>query len=172
MSKLSLYDLSNEFKALEEILIMDGGEITEISEELEKTLFEMIEKKTDAYIQFNQKLDDEMELAAKHIKRLQEFKKVRENAQERLKQYAIMCLERMGQQKISGDFGTISLRKPSQVLNILDEQKIPDEFASYVRIVDKTKVKDAIKKGQEVEGASLSDGKKSVMFKTKGMKDE
>ena len=80
------------------------------------------------------------------------------------------CLVRMGKDKIVGEMGQISTRKPAKVIHIEDENLIPEDFASYTRVIDRSKVKDALKNGEEISGASLIDGKKSIQFKMKGVK--
>ena len=70
--------------------------------------------------------------------------------------------------KITGDFGSISIRKPSQVLLIENESRIPEEFCHYEKKINNAAVKEALKEGQ-VEGARLVDGKRSVMIKLKGV---
>lgn len=166
----TLYDIAIEFKALEDMLLHDDGEVTQSHEELEKMAHNLLVAKTDNYVSFVQKLEDEIELASTHIKRIQAYKKSRENAIERLKAYALNCMNIMKTDKIIGQMGQISTRKPIKALFIEDKSKIPEDFCSYERIVDESKVKDALKQGDVIEGASLIDGKRAVIFKLKGVK--
>tara|TARA_R110000868_G_scaffold87034_2_gene243637 strand:+ start:1739 stop:2242 length:504 start_codon:yes stop_codon:yes gene_type:complete len=164
----SLFNIAKEFQALEELLHLDGGEITEAHEELEKYVSDLLVSKTDSYVEFVQKLEAEIEMAADRLRKIQSFKKARENAIERLKNYAHDCLQKMDKQKITGDFGSISIRKPTPVLLIEDEMKIPEEFCHYERKIDNAKLKAALK-DESIDGARLIDGKKSVMIKLKGV---
>jgi hypothetical protein len=169
-NKLSLYGIAKEFEALEEMIYQDNGEVTEDHEELANYVNNLLTQKTDNFVSFVQKLEDEAEIAANHIKRIQAYKKARENAVERLKTYAHDCLEKLNTAKIEGTMGSIAIRKPATVVLIENEDDIPEDFASYSRSIDKTKVKDALKSGAEIPGARLADGKKSIQFKMKGVK--
>lgn len=165
---MNLFNITKEFQALEELLHLDGGEITETHEELEKYVADLLITKCDGYVEFVHKLEAEIEMAADRLRKIQAFKKARENAIERLKNYAHNCLEAMGKQKVSGEMGSISIRKPTPVLLIEDELKIPEEFCHYERKIDNAKLKAALK-DESIEGARLIDGKKSVMIKLKGV---
>lgn len=164
----SLFNITKEFEALESMLNIDGGEITEAHEELEQYVSKLLVEKTDNYVEFVHKLEAEIEMAADRVRKIQAFKKARENAIERLKNYAHDCLQKMDKTKVTGELGSISIRKPSKVLLIEDELKIPEEFAHYERKIDSARLKDALK-SEEIEGARLVDGKKSVMIKLKGV---
>lgn len=165
---MNLFNITKEFQALEELLALDGGEITETHEELEKYISHLLTEKTDNYVEFVQKLEAEIDMAADRLRKIQAFKKARENAIERLKNYAHDCLENLGKTKITGDFGSISIRKPSQVLLIENDREVPEEFCHYERKIDTVKLKAALKH-EAIEGARLIEGKKSVMIKLKGV---
>ena len=160
---LSLYELANEFSQLENMVYEDAPD-------LEAYLNELLVKKTDGYCQFVEKLEGEILLASERIKKLQDFKRSRENAIERLKDYAYQAMKHMGKDKITGDMGSISIRKPSEKLLITDENKIPKEFVSYTRVIDNAGLKKAIQCGDEIEGARVVEGNRSITIKLKGVK--
>jgi len=166
---ISLYDISAEVLALDELLEENGGEICEASEELQLHIAGLLEAKTDSFVGFCNKLDDEIELANKHIKRLQDYKKVRENNIERLKNYALLCLEKIGQKSFKGQMCEIKKTTPGIKLKITDVNKIPVQFTSVETVVniDNKAVKDALKGGEIVDGACLETGRQSVSFKMK-----
>jgi hypothetical protein len=167
---MNLYQITTEFNALEEMLLLDGGEISPDYELLEKEIENLLISKTDNFVSFVQKLEDEIELSQKHIKRIQEFKKVRETAIETLRKYATSCMDKIGKPKIGGTFGEISICKPVQVLLIESEDKVPVQFTRVKVEVDKTKIKEALKNGEQIEGCSLVDGKRLASFKMKSIK--
>jgi len=101
---------------------------------------------------------------------MQDFKRARENAIERLKDYAYKAMQHMGKDKITGEMGSISIRKPSQVVQIDDESKIPNEFVFFAKSIEKAKLKEALKHGEIIEGARLVDGSRSITIKLKGVK--
>jgi len=160
---LSLYELANEFAQLENL-------VYENAPDLEAHLNELLIKKTDGYCQFVEKLEGEILLASERIKKLQDFKRSRENAIERLKDYAYQAMQHMGKDKITGDMGSISIRKPSQIVQIDDENKIPNEFVFFTKSIEKAKLKEALKHGEIIEGARLVDGNRSIAIKLKGVK--
>jgi hypothetical protein len=165
---MNLFNITKEFQALEEMMAIDGGEITTAHEALEKYVSDLLVSKTDNYVEFVQKLEAEIDMAANRIKTIQAYKKSRENAIERLKDYAHSCLQAMDKQKVTGEMGSISIRKPSKALLIEDELKVPEEFCHYERKIDNAKLKAALK-DEEIEGARLVDGKRSIMIKLKGV---
>ena len=167
---MNLYDISHEFTALEELLMMDGGEVTESHQELENMISALLLAKADNMVNFIQKLDDECDLADAHIKRIQLYKKARVNAIEKLKDYVKVSMDKMNKPKIEGVMGSISIRKPVKVVDIIDEDLIPAEFTKTTVTLDKSMLGKALKDGQEIEGARLIDGKRSVQFKLKAVK--
>lgn len=170
MASLNLYEITTEFTALEEMLNLDGGEITEDHEQLEALVSDLLINKTDNMVNFVQKLKDEQDLAAEHIKRLQEFKKVRQNAIDKLSSYVIECLDRVEKKKVEGKLGAIATRKPAEAVGIDNENAVPAEYTKVKVELDKAKIKKALKDGEEVPGARLVSGKKSVQFKLKSIK--
>lgn len=53
---------------------------------------------------------------------------------------------------------TLSVRAVPPSVQIVDENTIPDVYAKLVRQIDKAAVKDALKAGETVPGAALSNG--------------
>lgn len=172
MNNITLYNIADEALALEDLLIAEGGEISEDSEELELYLSNLMANKTDSIYHVLSKLEDEAELADKHMKRLAVYKKARTNAINRLKEYSILCLEKMNRVGVAGDMAEVKMRKPVKVLNVLDENKIPSEFLTVETVVtiDKKALLSALKDGLACDGANIIDGAKSIQFKLKKVK--
>lgn len=172
MNKLSLYNIADEALALEDMLMSDHGEMSDESSELEAYLSDLIATKTDSIVHVVNKLEDEIELAKKHMERLMQFKRARENAIKRLKEYSILCLEKINKTSINGEIAEISMRKPTKVLDVTDENKIPGEFITVETVVkiDKKELLKALKNGLECDGAKIGDGAKSIQFKLKKVK--
>jgi hypothetical protein len=163
-AKISLFGLSQEFRALEELsneleVNEDTGEIIDNSEQL-KTLFDELEgnfiDKLDSCQYIRRELDSNVSLLAAEIKRLQQRKKALENRSERLK--TLMCDSMLvsGETKLKGKH-SFSLGK-RKVLQI-DENITPDFFnQDYIRVTkefDKKKLTQDLKEGTEVEGAKM-----------------
>ena len=172
--KVALYDLTEDMKSLEQLMAMDHGEVTPEFEALQKEVTDAISLKVDGYIGFSRMLEDEVEAGKKRIKELTVFVTARENSIARLKEYALMSLTNAGEMSFKGEFGQISRRKPTKVLEILDEKKVPLNFVTFDRItkIDKTAIKKAIVAGEEIDGCHLINGKASVQFKRKSVKGD
>lgn len=170
---LSLYGITEELNALQELIALEHGELTPEIEEMTLRVYEMVEKKTDNIVGFHDFLVDEIALADERIKQLTDFKKIRKNAIERLKGFAADAMDNAGTKVFKGSLKQISEKKPTKVLQILDEKKIPVQFLDQKTVItiDKTKLKNAIKNNEiEIEGVSLVDGKRSIQFKNKTLK--
>lgn len=167
---MNLYDISHEFTALEELLYMDGGEVSDDFAELEKMISSLLITKADNMVSFIQKLEDESDLADAHIKRIQAYKKARQGAIERLKTYTKRCMEKIGKDKVDGTMGSITLPKARKVVDVHNPDLVPAEFTKVQVTLDKVMLGKALKDGQEIEGARLIDGARTVQFKMKAVK--
>ncbi len=173
MSKeLSLYDLSEELIALDELLAMDAGELSPEYQELEKTVIGLISLKTDACVGFVNKLEDEIEAANRRIKQLKAYKEARERALERFEGYVKGCMTILAKDSFEGEFCQIKKRKPIKIVEIKELDKLAIEFIKVEQIItpDKKKIKDAIESGEFIDGAHLVDGKESISFGYKPVK--
>jgi hypothetical protein len=171
-NNLTLYSITNEISALEKLLEMDEGEITPEYELLKKEVIDLLVSKTDSCCGWNDKLKDEIDLANKRIEILEDFINIRKKALERFSEYILSCLDQLNIESFDGMFRSIKKRKPVQVVEILDENKIPASFTRIETIVsiEKQRIKDALKNGEIVDGAILKDGKVSIIFGNKSIK--
>lgn len=167
----SLYSQADELTALHELIEMDHGEITEEHESLMAELYAAIENKTDAVVEYSQMLDDQINMAEARKKEMDQFIKARKNALDRLKSYVMNCMDKTGTKAFTGSLFEIKERKPSQVLEIVDDSLVPVEYTTVIPAevkVDKSALKKAVKNGEvNIEGVSLIDGKRSIQFKAK-----
>lgn len=62
---------------------------------------------------------------------------------------------------------TLSLGHTPPSVRIVDETKLPDAFVRIKREPDKAAIKEALKKGEAVEGAELSNGGESLTIRRK-----
>jgi len=151
-------------------------ELNSIMESREEGSIEEIESKLDQIqIQFNDKLNNickyvsniESDISAidNEIKRLQNIKKSKTTKIDNLKDYMSYILQQQGIEKLDLELYRISFRKSDQVI-ILDQDKIPDEYIieKVSTTVDKTKIKDAIKAGSVIDGATIQ-VKKNLQIK-------
>lgn len=89
------------------------------------------------------------------------------NAIENTKQYMITSMQAMDKKSINAGLHKLTIRKPSQTIEIEDADKLPPEFVDYKTevIPDKNKIKAEIKAGASIEGAKLVNGKSSLIIK-------
>ena len=172
MTELTLYNIVDEQEAISALLEMDQGEVTEDHEALIAEVEKLIAHKTDRVVGFFNFLSDEIENAKKRRDEISNFIKVREAAQQRLKEYVAGCMDKLKAKCFEGEFYEIKERKPSKVLHINHEDLVPAEFTTVETIVkiNKADLKKAVKDGTvTVEGIELVDGKKSIQFKLKSL---
>lgn len=148
----------SELKQIEDIL-------DDENEARKAELAELIVQKTDAIVYFNKSQDDLKGIIKARIKELQDFKKIVDNRESRFDRYIIECLKTLGIKKLSGQLNMITLRDPVQKVIIYDESVIDPRFIRIKKEVDLQAIKEAIKNGEEVDGAKLEYGEHSVLFK-------
>ena len=149
MNDLSLYNIAEEQEAITALLEMDCGEVTEDHEALITQVEQMIAHKTDRVVGFFNFLTDEIDNAKKRRNEISDFIKVREAAQQRLKDYVASCMDKLETKGLEGEFYEIKERKPSLVLHINHEDLVPPEFTTVKTTVtvNKADLKKAVKDG-------------------------
>ena len=70
-------------------------------------------------------------------------------------------------EKMEGNIHYLKFRKPSQIVEITDENKIPEQYVKVIveRKIDKMAIKEELKKGTLIDGACLWNGKESLLIK-------
>ena len=163
MSNLSLFDISLEYHALTDLIDNDlevneeTGEITDNSKEL-KELFENLQMTFEEKLDNSQKylltLKGEESILADEIKRLQAKKAAVKNKQDRLKSMMLNALQTSNQGKFKTALYSFNI-KNTEAVEIVDDSLLGRSFLRMKLEADKTKIKEALKSGNEVEGAKL-----------------
>ena len=156
---LSLYDLSEEARALDDIAAMDDGEWTPEHEALAVALMEQLVGKADDFGGYYRDLEAREAVLDAEIKRLQDRKKRVASRLAWMKAYGSHVLQRLGRPRIEGTRFTLALQNnPPRV----DVTSLPDALPSeFVRVIpetrepDKTALAKALKAGQEIPGVAL-----------------
>jgi hypothetical protein len=163
----SLYAITDEVKRLE-ILLED--ECNDQNAEKLASIMSLLQSKTDQCVYFNMEMEDYIELISKRIDELSQVKKTIQTKKQKYEEYVLDCLEKLGVEKIKGELTSISSRKPVKRVVIFDIDQLPAEYVNTkVDVVaDKIAIKKDLQVGKEIEGASLVDGKKSIIFKYGG----
>ena len=147
----NLYEITNSFVEL--MSKAEEGELTEeeynkIGEELAVQL----QAKSSNIIGYYQNENALIEAIDNQIKRLQDFKKIKQNSVDRFKKYVKENMERLEIQKIETELGTLSIAKSPISVEIVNEDEIPEEFKDTITTVktNKKKISDNFKATGEI----------------------
>lgn len=101
-------------------------------------------------------LGHEVNAVNEEIKRLTELKKRNEKAIERMETAISNAMQLYGIEKVDSSFLKLSFRK-SESVEVINEEQISMQFKKYKEVVsiDKISIKEALKRGDVVEGAIL-----------------
>ena len=154
MSLPSLYELADEFKeALESLTDLDDQSVKDTLESLEGE-FKLKTTNVAKYIK-------NLEHAAEGIKEVESRQHKRRTSIEakikHLKEYLRYNLEKTNTEKVESAEISITIQKNPHKVVITDENIIPSDFleTKEVQSIDKAKVKEALKNGNEVPGCEL-----------------
>jgi len=153
----SIYKIQNEFQLIIAEVINNDGEITP---ELETALTinkEQLQSKAVDYCYVIKQLDYDCEQIDNEIARLNKLKKVRSNLTDRLKNTVSSAMQLYDVEKIETPLIKLSFRN-SESVEITNESQLDACFmvTKTVTTPDKKAIKDAIKSGVFVEGATIS----------------
>ncbi len=154
---MNIYKIQNEFQLIIAEVINNEGEITP---ELETALTinkEQLQSKAIDYCYVIKQLDYDCEQIDNEIARLNKLKKVRSNLTDRLKNTVSSAMQLYEVEKIETPLIKLSFRN-SESVEITNEQQLDACFmvTKTVSTPDKKAIKDAIKNGVFVEGATIS----------------
>lgn len=150
----TLYNITAELSALESALEEADGSV-ELDPNLMTMLVTQIQEKTDSVVGFQNYLEDQVSAVDARIKELTDYKRSVQAKMDRMDTYVASCLKQLGTNKIEGKLSTIKRRAPVDVVVITKEDDLPMEFLRTKVEPEKTKIKAALKAGQEVPGAVL-----------------
>ena len=158
----SIYNISSDLKKIYEDLDngngidLETGEIKpEIMQQLSISRNELETKAVD-YGYVIKAFDDEIDIIEREIERLEERKAYVKKNKERMKTIVGSAMEEFGINKIKSETLQLSFRK-SESVDIFDESLIDDKFKKVKTEIslDKTAIKNAIKNGEDVQGAKI-----------------
>ncbi len=155
--KQSLYQIETDYLQLIQTVEENEGELTAELEEQLAINETQLQSKSIAYLEFiqsketfNSRIDDE-------IKRLQAMKKQNANLVSKLKNRLLDAVKLYGNFTVGlTKFGT---RKSQQVIVEVNANELQGEFKTITitEKADKKAIKEAIKRGESVEGCELID---------------
>lgn len=155
----SIYSIQSQLILLSEKMdehLKEGTELPlELEEEMSRALFQESEK-IAACCSFFDAVDAELELAELQIKKLREYKSRIEKNREALLKVAKKAMIARNIKSLNGDLGRkISLRKSEVVECDTPIEKLDFEYVRTKYEIDRAKIKEALKKGEEIEGCRL-----------------
>lgn len=154
MENLKLYQITNGFMALN-----DQDDLSEKEkQELGLQLCDALQNKSANIIAYYQNEMALLDGIDAEIKRLQEYKKATQNKVERYKNYVKSNMELLGIDKIETALGKISIAKSPISVEVVDVDKIPNQYKIIVSDikVDKQKIKNDFKNtGELIDGVNI-----------------
>lgn len=159
---MKLYEIVSDMRALEN-LDLEPEQVADTMEGLQMALSD----KAENIAALNESFTGNIESIDAQIKRLQAMKKTITTRQEQLKEYLRHNMIESGISKIDCPYFKISLRKAAKSVQVDDADLLPDEYVTIKTVIspDKNAIAKALKNGVEVNGASLVDGKQSLIIK-------
>ena len=157
-NELKLYQITNGFMQLADE--MENGELTEEEEkEIQEALQNELAKKSANIIAYALNKTSLIDAIDEQIKRLQDYKKTEENKLNRYKEYVKENMQALNITKIETPVGKIQVAKSPISIDIIDENKIPQEYKTEVTTIkiDKNKIKENFKEtGEIIDGVKIN----------------
>ena len=154
---MNLYELTDSYlKVLE---LIENGE--EGLEDTLESLNDTIELKADGYARIIRNLEANAVALKTEIDRLTNRRRSIENSIDRLKENLKNAMIATGKEKIKTDLFNVTVVNNPVAVNVIDEKLIPEKYfkVEIIRKLDKLSLRDAIKNGEEIQGAELTQGK-------------
>lgn len=152
MNTMKIYELTRNYQNLEVLLDNESVDNAVLKEEMDKIVdtigvkFTNIQKIITNYKAIAEKQKEEEDKIRK--KRQSNEKKI-----EVLREYMLTNLEKLENKKLKTDSYTFSTKKVESV--IVDLDLLTEEYYKITKTADKTKIKQDIKSGKEVNGAKI-----------------
>lgn len=152
MNTMKIYELTRNYQNLEVLLDNESVDNAVLKEEMDKIVdtievkFTNIQKIITNYkaIAEKQKEDED---------RIRKERQANEKKIEVLREYMLTNLEKLENKKLKTDRYTFSTKKVESV--IVDLDLLTEEYYKITKTADKTKIKQDIKSGKEVNGAKI-----------------
>ena len=154
---MKLYELTSNYTQVLD-LIDDGAEMMCLQDTLD-SLTDAIEVKAENTAKIIKVIEAEAVALKEEEKRLSSRRIALENKSKGLKEYLQSNLELAGLKKLKGKLFSFAIQKNAAKLNIVDADKIPIRYWLVPPpVLDNASIKEALKEGQLVEGANLTQG--------------
>jgi hypothetical protein len=157
---MKLYELTSSYQKIADLIDESCPD-----ESLEIALQQIegaIEEKAEGIAKLIKTLDYDADIFKAEEKRLSDRRRAIENKRDRIKAYIKDQMEILGRDKIKLPTVTLALQNSPPAVNIVDDKTIPAKYLTIVpeqHVPDKKAILEALKAGQEVSGAEMTQGK-------------
>lgn len=158
---MKLYELTAAYQQIFDTILDEESNLDTLEDTLQ-SVEGAIEVKAENLGKFIGMLKADVAAIEEEENRLMRRKRARQNRIQSIRNYLQQQMELIGKDKITTPIMTISLQNNPPALEITDEFAVPTEFIVIIpeqKIIDKAKVKEALKSGREVAGAKLTQGR-------------
>jgi hypothetical protein len=154
--KVALYQIEQEYLNIVQSIIDAGGEITEEQETALSISKEQLQNKGVCYGFIVKELEGNIDLIDLEIKRLNALKKPLVNSIDRLKNNLSNAMQMFEVTELKTPLLKINFRK-SESIEVTDIDLLDADFVktTITKAADKIAIKEAIKQGENVQGAVL-----------------
>jgi hypothetical protein len=152
MEDKSLYQINNDLAELYYRIELQGGELTEEQEQYLQITEKNLSNKMFAYIKVIKGIESTIATAREYKEQAEKIIRLNTNVIEKMKGRMLEAVLNFGD--VQTDLYKISTRKSSPV-EITDENKVPEKFKVWKASISKTDIANAIKSGEDVEGAEI-----------------
>ena len=154
--KVALYQIEQEYLNIVQSIIDAGGEITEEQETALSISKEQLQNKGVCYGFIVKELEGNIDLIDLEIKRLNALKKPLVNSIDRLKNNLSQAMQMFEVTELKTPLLKINFRK-SESIEVTDIDLLDADFVktTITKAADKIAIKEAIKQGENVQGAVL-----------------
>lgn len=152
MNTMKIYELTRNYQNLEVLLDNESVDNAVLKEEMDKIVdtigvkFTNIQKIITNYKAIAEKQKEEED-------RIRKKRQANEKKIEVLREYMLTNLEKLENKKLKTDSYTFSTKKVESV--VVDLDLLTEEYYKITKTADKTKIKQDIKSGKEVNGAKI-----------------
>jgi hypothetical protein len=153
----SMYEISNEAMDIVSALEETGGELTPVIQSALAINQNELQEKAINYSYAIKTISNDVDAISEEIKRLQALKKAKDNTIQRLKDTVVNAMQIYGIEKVETPTLKLSIRR-SEAVEVDDN--FDNDIYVFVKVTytpDKTKLKEAIKRGESIQGVTLKE---------------
>jgi hypothetical protein len=128
----------------------------DLMKKVDEFVSELYSKEDGIYWMYNQ-IEGEISLFKDQVEKLTKHVKMLKNAQERIKGLVVGSFQSVGQLPAHSVFNPVKIGKSSGAVDVIDEEKIPDEYWIEVTNskLDKKRILVDLKDGNQIPGVRL-----------------